>query len=173
MPVDRRIGYWVRPPASFVEPGVIEGEDLKPVLPPRVWYSLGFAFLAPKMPKTWSNDRILTWTTIYSPDSPKNETLQLKVPVKKAGNYQVMARFAKAPHGGTFQLSLDGRKIGGLIDLYNKDRMIAFGPISLGTFDLTAGDHVLGVLAAAKNPELGNRHDLFFGLDYLKLVPAP
>ena len=173
VPIDQRIGYWVRPPASFVEPGVIEGEDLKPVTPPRVWYSLGFAFLAPKMPKTWSNDRILTWTTNYSPGSVNGETLQLKVPVEKTGKYQIMARFAKVPNGGTFQLSLDGKKIGPLIDLYNKDRMIAFGPINLGTLDLTAGDHVLGVLAAAKNPEVGNRRDLFFGLDYLKLVPAP
>ena len=98
--------------------------------------------------------------------------MQLKVPVEKVGKYQIMARFAKVPNGGTFQLSLDGTKIGSPIDLYSKGKMIAFGPISLGTFELAVGDHVLGVLAVAKNPELGNRPDLFFGLDYLKLLPA-
>jgi hypothetical protein len=174
-PLAQRIGYWIRPPVSFVEPGVIEGEDLKPVTPPLYQHYVGMAYLAPSMPKTWSNDRILAWTIDHGPDPVNGEHMELKVPVEKAGKYQIMARFAKAPNGGTYQLSLDGQKIGQPIDLYSGDehKMIALDPMSLGTFDLKAGDHVLQVLAASKNPALADRRDLFFGLDYLKLVPAP
>ena len=110
VPVEQRIGYWVRPPTSFVEPGVIEGEDLKPVTPPLYQHYVGSAFLAPSMPKTWSNDRILAWTIDHPPDPVNGEHMELKVPVEKAGKYQIMARFAKVPNGGTYRLALDGNR---------------------------------------------------------------
>jgi hypothetical protein len=173
-PIDQRIGYWKRPPISYTEPGVIEGESLQPVTPPLYEHYVGSWYLPGGMIKTWSNDRILAWTTDHPPDPVNGEHMELKVPIEKAGKFQIMARFVKAENGGIYQLSLDGKKIGDPLDLYNKEKkIIPVDLMSLGTFDLTAGEHILGVMAVGKNPELGDRRDQFFGMDYLKLVPAP
>ena len=116
----------------------------------------------------WSNNRQLAW----DPLSLKDE-LDLKLPVEKAGKYQVIVRPTKGPGYGTFQFGVDGQNLGAPVDLYAKD--IAPGdPMPLGIVDLTAGTHVLNITPTGKNAAVGGDQPMAtFALDYVKLVPAP
>jgi hypothetical protein len=97
----------------------------------------------------------------------------LKLPVDKTGNYQVIVRPTKAPNYGIFQFGVDGKNMGGPIDLYNKD-IVPGDPVTLGTVQLTAGDHVLNITPTGKNPAVGGDQPVAtFAFDYVKLVPAP
>ena len=96
--------------------------------------------------------------------------MELKLPVGNAGKYRLLARLAKNERGGIYQLSLDDQKLGGTIDLYAADWTP--DPVDFGTFDLTAGDHVLKIAALGKEPVIPT-NGIQFGLDFVKLVPVP
>jgi hypothetical protein len=167
IPVDQRVGYWSRTTPKYIEPDAIEGETLQTVTHPAFqhWPS---TMMTPRLQSgMWSNDRLMLWETWRN--GPDGEHMELKVPVAKAGKYHLLARLAKHPRGGIYQLSLDDQKLGAPIDLYSADW--APDSVDLGIFNLTASDHILKISALGKQPAIPT-DGIQFALDFLKLVPA-
>lgn len=112
----------------------------------------------------WSGNNHLWW-----PDTKPGEKATITFPVSAAGKYDVTAVFTKAHDYGIFRLLVDGKPAIDSLDLY--DRLVTnTAPISLGVFDLAAGDHTLTVEVLGANEKAGKRY--MFGLDYLKLNPV-
>ncbi|HWD41870.1 MAG TPA: DUF2961 domain-containing protein [Fimbriimonas sp.] len=135
--------------------GAIEGEKLK--VASRVGGNLqiqeGFADL--------SSGKQLWWTDVKPGDK-----LTLKVPVPKAGRYEVVANCCHARDYGIHHLTLNGQNAG-TIDFYGTG--VEWHKVSLGTFDLPEGESTLVVECAGNNPQaIPSR---MFGLDYLLLNP--
>ncbi|MCY2989403.1 MAG: hypothetical protein NTY19_16235 [Planctomycetota bacterium] len=98
-------------------------------------------------PGKWKNDEQLWWTGAR----PKDK-LVLALPVTAAGQCEVMVHLTKAIDYGIVQFSVDDRKAGEPIDLFH-DGVVPTGPLSLGTFDLSAGQHRLTVeIVGASRP---------------------
>lgn len=172
VPVDRRVGYWIPPRQTYQEPGVIEGEWM-PVVPhdwntPNPW--IVSVWDAKQLDLKWSGDKQLGWCASRPPGIDK---LKLKFHVEKTGKYRVVAHLTKDAHYGIFQFSADDQKLGEPIDLYNPT-LIAADPVELGTANLTEGSHLFLVTLSGKNPAITDANKAMgFGLDYIKLVPAP
>lgn len=160
-PIADRIGYWVRPDIYRVD-GVIEGEALLPkVKPGQPYNSQGmFAY----NPTGWSNEHQLTW---YA--SEVGQMLSLEVPAQKAGNYHLLFHFGKARDYGISQINFNGADLGGPIDLYSAPTMPS-DVVDLGEVAVPASPSVLNVTVTGKNDASSGYK---FGLDYIKLVPAP
>ena len=75
-------------------------------------------------------------------------------------------QLTKAVDYGIVQLSLDGKKLGDPIDLYNNG-VVATGVLDMGTHELTQGQHVLKVEIVGANEKAVKNY--MFGLDYVKL----
>ncbi|MEZ6068251.1 MAG: c-type cytochrome [Planctomycetaceae bacterium] len=114
----------------------------------------------------WSGVNQLWWT-----GGNPGTRLTLAVPVKEPGRYELFAVMTKARDYGIVQLALDGEPLGGPIDLYNNPEVITTGPLSLGTVDLTAGEHQLTIEITGTNPQAVKVY--MFGLDYLYLGRLP
>jgi len=168
-PVDQRVGYWTRVAPKYREPGVIEGEDLKMTPGKTFAHASDVETLGANAPGVWSNDRILVWTTDHGPGQ---ENMEFQLPVEKAGKYQIMIRFVKGDDYGVAQLTLDGNPLGQPMDFYHAKELVPSDVTDMGTLDLTAGMHALGVMLPSANPAIEGRA-LRFGIDYIKLVPAP
>jgi hypothetical protein len=173
IPVDQRVGYWTSN-ASYHEPGAIEAESMELakwtqncIRNEGMWGAWPGALKGTKE-GLWSNNRQLAWDPLNLQDQ-----LALKLPVDKTGNYQVIVRPTKGPGYGIFQLGVDGKNMGAPIDLYNKD-IVPGDPVTLGTVQMTAGDHALNITPTGKNPAVGGDQPVAtFALDYVKLVPTP
>ncbi|HEX4086026.1 MAG TPA: glycoside hydrolase family 172 protein [Chthoniobacteraceae bacterium] len=160
VPVADRIGYWVRPDI-YKEPRVIEGEWLRPAIrDPEIhtqeMYEYG---------KGWSNDTQLLW-------SAKNigARQELQLPAQKAGKYHLLARYTKGPDYGIIQAGFNGTGAGQPIDLYSP-KLEPIDIVDLGIVTLPQdGKPTFDVTITGKNPASSGVH---FGLDYLKLTPAP
>ena len=150
-PVQRRHGYYARPPLG--------GAGFKVVGRPRgnVQSQDMGGFGAGK----WNNDDQLWWT-----GAGPGDKLDVVLKVEKAGSYQIFVTLTKAVDYGIVQLYVDGHKAAKPIDLYN-DGVIPTGPISLGTFDLAEGDHKLTVEIVGANENAKKAY--MFGLDQIKL----
>ncbi len=102
------------PSRSFKVKGALEGEELKILRKtggnPAPQDMSGYE-------GTWSNESHLWWT-----DAKPGDTLDLAVPVEKAGTYKLKMQLTKAIDYGIVQLSLDGKKLGEPIDLFNRRR---------------------------------------------------
>jgi hypothetical protein len=109
----------------------------------------------------WHNGDQLWWTRAKPGDK-----LELAVPVQKAGRYEVRVTLTKARDYGIVQLSVDGKKAGEPVDLYNP-AVVPTEPIVLGTYDLTAGQHKLTAEIVGANPKAIPSH--MFGLDQVIL----
>ncbi len=162
VPVADRVGYWVRPDI-YREPGAIEAEAW-PVFstaksPDRVRPEDTYAY-----GKEWSGDAEMIW-----PAQTIGETLELTLPVQKAGQYRLIAHYGEAPDSGIFQAGLNGVAMGSPIDLYDP-RIKTTDPVDLGLVTLPDGQPVFKVTVTGKNPASTGTQ---FGLDYLKLVPVP
>ena len=155
--VNERVGYCVKPPPYKVE-GVLEGEDLK------IDKITGGATLRQTIYGRWSEDTQLLWH-----GGGVGDELVFAVPVKEAGKYELKAQITKAADYAAFQLLFDGQKLGDPIDCYSKG-LIPSGELSLGTFDLTAGEHQFSAKMTAVC-EQSVKHSCF-ALDYVKLVPV-
>lgn len=112
----------------------------------------------------WKNDEQLWWTGAQ----PKDK-LALAIPSKPAGKYEVVVHLTKAADYGIVQFSVDDRKAGEPIDLFHEG-VVPTGPISLGTFDLAAGPHLLWVEIVGANPQAKRAY--MFGIDRIELKPA-
>jgi hypothetical protein len=160
VPLLMRTGYYVMPQRKKV-PGVTEGEEMKVLSKtagnPHEQDMTGFG-------DRWSNDAHLWWT-----GAKPGDKLELALAVEKAGRYRLLAALTKAIDYGIVQLSLDGNKLGPPIDLFNNG-VIPTGELDLGTQELTAGEHKLGVEITGANEKAVKSY--MFGLDYVRLVPA-
>ncbi|MBN2022966.1 MAG: DUF2961 domain-containing protein [Pirellulales bacterium] len=111
----------------------------------------------------WDNNDQLFWK-----DAKPGDQIELFVPVKRSGRQHLAVTLTKAPDYGIVQFSLDGRKVGGRIDLWSPWVGLT-PPVPLGVHDLQEGEHVLMVEIVGKNKESqGTR----FGIDRITLRAA-
>jgi hypothetical protein len=149
VPVAERHGYYVKVP--LVAGGFkVLGE------PRGVVRSQGMQTFAGG---TWKNNDQLWWT-----NARPGDLLEVAVPVKKSGTYEVSVVLTKARDYGVVQLYLGGKKAGEAIDLYNPE-VIPTEPISLGTHNLTEGEVTLGIKITGANEKAIKSY--MFGLDYV------
>ncbi|MBN1344566.1 MAG: DUF2961 domain-containing protein [Phycisphaerae bacterium] len=109
----------------------------------------------------WSGGAQLWWT-----GAKPGDALDLAIPVAKAGRHRVKIRLTRACDYGVVQLSLDGRKLGGAIDLYS-DVAVPTDVLDLGEVDLAKGTRTLRVEIVGANEKAKKEH--MFGLDYVLL----
>lgn len=153
VPVEDRHDYYVKPPA--VGGGYrILGE---PVGDPHTQKMTNYR-------DKWTNSDQLWWT-----GAKPGDKLQIALPVKSDGRYDVSVILTKAIDYGIVQLSIDGKKMGEPIDLFNRG-VIRTDEIPLGTVELTKGEHVLGVEIVGKNENAVPSY--MFGLDDVILKKA-
>ena len=161
VPLKERVGYWT-PVQTFKVKGAIEGESLKILAKtggvPQEQDMTPFA-------GQWSNDAHLWWI-----DAKPGDRLDLALPVSKAGKFNLSLQLTKAPDYGIVQFYLDSEKLGGPIDLYHPS-VVPTGPLAMGTRELAAGEHKLTVEITGANEKAIKAY--MFGLDYVKLEPAP
>jgi putative heme-binding domain-containing protein len=147
-------------PSIRVE-GAIEGETMK------VLSKTGGNAKSQKMggfkASRWSGNDHLWWT-----GAKDGDVLTLALPVTEKGKYALKAVFTKAKDYGIFELSLDGKLLGGgPIDFYNGPAVVTSGELDFGVLELEAGEHKLEAKVVGSNPQATPR--LMLGLDYLKL----
>lgn len=156
LPLAERVGYY-GPLETFKVAGAIEGERLKIVSVtagnPHEQDLSGFE-------GQWSNEAHLWWISAKPADK-----LELAFPVTDSGNRRIRLQLTKAPDYGIVQLSLDGQKLGGPVDLYHGS--VAPMLFDAGSHELTEGDHTLTVEILGANPKAITNY--MFGLDYIKL----
>jgi hypothetical protein len=171
LPVDQRVDYWSSW-AKYNEPGVIEGEWLKGVPhPPGDGDFAHMPYPKPTQqdaPDVFSGNRELFWGTDYGPTS--HEQMEVNIPVKKDGRYQVFVRLAKGPNAGILNINFEDHDAAATIDCY-APTITAGDPVDIGTYDLTAGAHPLGFMMNGVNPAHKEK-GISFGIDYVKLVPV-
>ena len=109
----------------------------------------------------WKGDDQLWWT-----GAKPGAKLELAVSAAKTGTYDVSVVLTKARDYAIVQLSVNGKKAGDPIDLYNP-AVIPTDPISLGTFELTEGENKLTVEIVGANEKAVPAH--MFGLDQVVL----
>jgi len=156
-PVTERTGYW-GPIKIFKVKGAIEGEKMKILAKTggnaaRQELS-GFGL-------DWSDEAHLWWI-----EGKPGDTLDLAVTVEKTATYRLKMQLTKAIDYGIVQLYLDGKKLGGPIDLFN-NRVIPTGVLDMGIHELSKGQHTLRVEIVGANKKAVKKY--MFGLDYLKL----
>ena len=161
VPVNDRLNYYEKPKVYRIK-GAIEGEAMKvlaktagdPKRQDMANFRLG----------KWSELGQLWWT-----GAKPGDKLTLALPVRRAGRFELTAVMTKAIDYGIVKLLLDGKAVGDQIDLYN-DGVIPTKPISLGTHELTKGEHKLVVEIVGANDRAQKAY--MFGLDYVLLKPA-
>jgi hypothetical protein len=157
VPVEQRKGYWGEIEVFKVK-GALEGEKLKILAK-----TAGRAELQDMYGygPNWSGDAHLWWI-----DAKPGDTLDLAVPVQKAGTYRLKMQLTKAVDYGIVQLYLDGKKLGKPIDLFNNG-VIASGALDMGVHELEKGEHKLRVEIVGANEKAVKGY--MFGLDYVLL----
>ena len=160
VPIEQRIGYWTAPPPNVVA-GAIEGEQM------HVIRATGGAAHEQEMDsydQHWSNDSQLWWT-----GAKPGDVLDLSLPVKKAGTYKLVLQLTKARDYGIVEISLDGKPLGGPVDLYDPQVTLA-APVRSEPISLSAGDHKLTFKITGANEQAAKAY--MVGIDYVKLDPA-
>ncbi len=161
VPVANRIGYYTIPPAGNRIKGALEGEEIKGL-------SLTGGKANPQgmdgFAGEWSNLSQLWWT-----GAKVGDKLTLPVSVPQAGRYAIKAHFTKAKDYGIAQPYWDDQKLGGPIDFYNPT-VIATEEMTLGTLDLTAGEHKFMMEITGANDKADKAY--MVGIDYVKLEPV-
>jgi hypothetical protein len=151
----------VLPVPSYIVPqaveGALEGEKM------RALEVSGGTVDAQSGSWPWSSFLQLWWR-----GGKVGDTLKLRFPVDKAGNYEVSAAFTKAPDYGIHEISINGKLVAPKVDLYNAEEVIVTDPISLDRADFVKGFNFIDVKILDKNPA---STDYMFGLDYILLTP--
>jgi hypothetical protein len=159
LPLSDRIGYWTDI-TNFVAKGALEGERLKILSKtggnPHEQDLSGFE-------GDWSNSAHLWWI-----EAKPGDRLDLTLPVGQSGDYNLILALTKAPDYGIVQFYLDGKKLGGPVDLYHP-AVVPSGPLSMSAHKLTAGEHKLSLEITGANPAAVKAY--MAGLDYVKLEP--
>lgn len=144
-------------------PGALEGEGLTVVR------AAGKAGPQPMQGFTrgnwaWSGDAQLWWT-----GAAPGDRLDLVLPVAAGGKYEIQAVLTKAPDYGIVQFLLDGEPLGRPFDGFSPSGAgVIHTPLfTLGTRELTAGDHRLTLEITGANAEAVKLY--MAGIDYLYL----
>lgn len=159
-PLEARTGYWNDAALqTWRAPGALEGERLKILSqtggnPHEQDLSL--------FEGRWSGDAHLWWI-----EAQPGDRLELALPVGRTGRYKLLAALTRAVDYGIVKLTLDGRELTTL-DLFNPT-VVSTGELDLGTHELAAGEHRLGVEILGANDRAVKSY--MFGLDYVRLVP--
>ncbi len=157
--LEDRVGYWNIPRGPRV-PGLLEAEEMK------VLGKTGGNAETQEMSFPgghWSEDAQLWWTR-----GKPGDKLELALPVAKAGTQKIVLQMTKARDYGIVQISLDGKKLGEPIDLFNPD-VVPLGPVTFGPVDLSAGEHKLTFEIVGANEKAVKAY--MVGIDYVKLEP--
>lgn len=131
-----------QPLAEYRIPGALEGERLEIV-------GRQMAEVGPQdmggFNGRWSGESHL-WLR------PKNvgEWVDLALPVKEAGRYEVIVYLTKAIDYGIARFGINGQVIGEPYDAFN-DGVVPSGPVSLGSMALPAGRATLRIEVIGKN----------------------
>ena len=126
--------------------------------------SVGPQDMSPWGTNRWSDDAQLLWRV-----GEVGQKVEVSFDAPRAGRYQIVVRTTQAPDFGIVQFSVDGQNLGQPVDCYGAK--VAPAPaVTLGTVDLTAGPHALGMECLGKN-DAGT--GIAIGLDYIKLLPVP
>ena len=157
-PITERKGYW-GPIKVFRVKGAIEGERLKILKKTggnaNVQDLSGFG-------DGWSGEAHLWWI-----NGKTGDVLELGLPVKEAGSYDVKMQLTKAIDYGIVRMFIDDREVSGSpFDLFNNG-VIATGELDAGVFELDKGEHKVKVEIVGANEKAVKKY--MFGLDYLKL----
>jgi hypothetical protein len=112
----------------------------------------------------WHDDNQLWWT-----HAKPGDKMDVAFDVKQSGAYRVDVTLTKARDYAIVQLSIDGKKAGEPIDLYDP-QVVPTGPVTLGTFRLDQGEHQLGVEIVGANEKAIKSY--MFGLDQILLKAA-
>ncbi len=152
------------PPPPFKIKGALEGESLK-VRGKSSDFPLETQDMRPFSEGKWSGEAHL-----WGRPSKAGEFADLELPVPADGKYQVIVYLTKARDYGVVQFSLDGKPLGKPIDCFEPVKVLATGPIDLGTVELKKGDAVLRLEVTGTNEKsVGVRY--MFGLDCVVLKP--
>ncbi len=139
--------------------GAIEGETIKVVS--KTAGTTAAQNMAGFAGDQWSGASQLWWT-----GGKVGDKLVIALPVEKDGKYELSISMTKAVDYATVQLSLDGKKLGDPLDLYNLE-VVTTGIVKLGTHDLKKGDRELTIEITGANEKAVKRY--MFGLDFVKL----
>jgi hypothetical protein len=142
--------------ASMRSEGVIEGEQM------RIAGKTG-GVTEVQNEARWSGGHQLWWR-----DANVGDTLDLILPVSKAGRYRIEMQNTAASDYGIFQVILNGQELGAPVDLYSPENVLR--TVELGEMDIKAGDHHLAFRVTGSNTAARPRHML--GLDYVRLLPS-
>ena len=93
--------------------------------------------------------------------------LDLELPVAQNGNYDLELVLTKARDYGIVQIMLDGKRLGGPIDLFNTPDVITTGVLSFEKNQLKKGNHKLSLEIVGSNPKAVKSY--MVGLDYVQL----
>jgi len=156
-PLDQRAGY-AQAPAPRSIPGAVEGERMEVLA--RTGGNTQTQELGGADDK-WSEGAHLWWT-----GGKPGDRLDLALPVAKAGRYKLSAQLTRARDYAIVQLSLDGKKLGEPIDLYNP-QVVATGVLDLGAHDLAAGRHTMTLEIVGANEKAVKAY--MAGVDYVRL----
>ncbi len=157
VPITERKGYWSAIKVFKVK-GALEGEKLK------ILSKTGGTAAQQDLSifgVNWSGEAHLWWI-----EGKPGDTLDLAMPVQKTAAYRLKMQLTKAIDYGVVQLYLDGKKLGGPIDLYN-DGVIPTGVLDMGIHELDKGQHILKVEIVGANEKAVKKY--MFGIDYLLL----
>jgi hypothetical protein len=154
-PVNERLGYYRRP--------LISGGGY--TVRTRPIGEVGTQDMRGFQTGQWHNDDQLWWR-----GAKPGNSLEIIVPVEKAGRYAVSAVLTQARNYGIVQLSWDGQPIGLPVDLYHL-KVTQSPAIPLWVHELEAGEHILGVTITGANELAGKEY--MFGLDQVILEPLP
>jgi hypothetical protein len=169
LPVTQRVGPWTWPAISH-ESDVFEAENL-PVVKEQWKYAGGAVdAVARNIPAgVLSGDRFLMWWV-----DREGYRLELGgINVERPGRYRVIARFVREHEMGCFQFDLNGRKLGGPVDLFAPTKgqtPVVDEAKVLGEIELRAGEQMFGAEVVGKNPDSGG---YLLAIDYVKLVALP
>lgn len=136
--------------------GAIEGEEF------RIITRTGI--VEPQDIGSCSNDRHMYWR-----EGKVGDKLILGFTSQQAGAFKVHARFVRAVDYGIVQVSINGKKAGEPIDLYNNGVVVS-DQKDLGTFDLKQGENEIMLEIVGANPQALKKY--MAGLDYLILEPV-
>jgi hypothetical protein len=154
------------PPPPFKVEGALEGESLK-ILGKSSDFPLDPQDMHPFSEGKWSGN-----SQLWARPPKAGQFADLVLPVPADGTYKVIVYLTKARDYGIVQFSLEGKALGKPIDGFEPEKVLATGPVELGTADLKKGNAVLRVEVTGTNEKsVGLRY--MWGLDCVVLKPAP
>ncbi len=162
---DARTALRSVPAPEALQPVFLEAEDLLPALesfdaPGERAPGLSYARRVAADDIASGNAQV----GLTNEDAGTRMTLRFNVPA--SGAYNLTARFVRGAAAGIVQPLVDGRALGGPIDLYAAES--GYVETLLGRLELARGDHTFTLTVTGKAEAAGG---LGAGLDYLSLEP--